>query len=159
MARVAPAEPVPDLTASILAAIGEDSIRGQRSGEQHVAADRIRPLRIALFVVAAIQLVTSIPALLGFDAGLPVHAARHIGSFEVALAVGFFSAAWRPRRAVGMLPIIAALVVCLLASSIIDVASGTSPFAPESQHAIDLFGLGLVWLLTQAAATRRVVTT
>ena len=49
----------------------------------------------------------AVPALIfGSDAGLPVHTARHLGSFDVALAVGFLFAAWRPSRIPGLLPVV-----------------------------------------------------
>lgn len=158
LTRVAPAEPVPDLTASILAAIGEDTLQARERKRDRitVSPEHVSALRVGLFVVAAIQLFTAIPALLGSDAGVPVHVARHIGSFELALAVGFFTAAWFPRRAAGMLPIIGALVACLFVSSIIDVVSGASSFGGESQHLVDLVGLSLVFLMTRTVDARRV---
>ena len=61
------------------------------------------------------QIAVAIPALVfGSDAGLPVHAARHIGSFDVALGVGFLYAAWKPSRIPGLLPVVVALVACLV---------------------------------------------
>ena len=75
--------------------------------------------------IALAQIAVAIPALVfGSDAGLPVHTARHIGSFDVALGVGFLYAAWKPSRIPGLLPVVAALVVCLVGSSLLDVAYG-----------------------------------
>src|SRR6476469_4613465 len=87
--RFAPAPAMPDLTPAILAAIGDD-----------VAAptdDTRLALRWILAILAVVQIGVAVPALLlGSDAGLPVHAARHLGSFDIAVAVGFLFAAWRP---------------------------------------------------------------
>jgi predicted anti-sigma-YlaC factor YlaD len=142
--RVTPAEPVPDLTSSILRAIGHDPVS--------VAVDeRTRFLRISLAVIAAIQLMMSIPALvLGDDAGLPTHVARHLGSFALALGVGLLVVAWKPERAAGVLPVVAALVLCLLGSSLIDIVSGGAAPGAEVGHAPELVGLVAVWLLARA---------
>jgi len=142
-ARVAPAEPVPDLTDSILRAIGDEPVSVPTD-------DRTRFLRITLAVVALIQLTMAVPALvLGDDAGLPEHVARHLGSFALALGVGLLVVAWKPERAVGLLPVVAALVVCLLASSLIDIVSGRAAPGAEVSHAPELVGLVAVWLLAR----------
>jgi predicted anti-sigma-YlaC factor YlaD len=144
--RVHAAEPVPDLTRSILERIGAEPTR------RHAAADAVRGLQVALFVVAVVQLAVSVPALLGSDPGLSVHAARHVGSFDVALAVAFFYVAFRPKRASGMLPFVAALVICLAVSSAVDINAGRSTIGAEAQHMTDLVALGLLWLLARATA-------
>ena len=98
--RLAPAPAIPDLTPGILAAIGAD--------------DAPTPTRVrhattrcagSSSAIAVVQIAVAIPALLfGSDAGLPVHTARHLGSFDVALGVGFLFAAWKPSRIPGLLP-------------------------------------------------------
>ena len=110
--RLRAAEPVPaDLTAGVLAAIGDDRRRlAGRQPAPRARGDRRHPDPVAM------------PALLfGDDAGLPAHTARHLGSFAVALGIGFLVAAWQPRRVGGLLSLTAALVACLLVSSAIDV--------------------------------------
>jgi predicted anti-sigma-YlaC factor YlaD len=145
--RLAPAPAIPDLTAGILAAIGDetrtDTVATAHSETQHA-------LRGILLAIAITQIAIAIPALLfGSDAGLPVHAARHIGSFDVALGVGFLFAAWRPSRIPGLLPVVVALVVCLVGSSLLDVASGNTAALGEAQHVLDFVGLAVVWLLSR----------
>jgi predicted anti-sigma-YlaC factor YlaD len=143
--RVAPAPAIPDLTPGILAAIGNESRASEDSETQHA-------LRGILLAIAVTQIAIAIPALLfGSDAGLPVHAARHIGSFDVALGVGFLYAAWRPSRIPGLLPVVVALVVCLVGSSLLDVASGNTAALGEAQHVLDFGGLAVVWLLSRPA--------
>jgi len=101
------------------------------------------------------QIAVAIPALiLGNDAGLPVHAARHTGSFDVALGIGFLYAAWKPSRIPGLLPVVAALVVCLVGSSLLDVADGSTKALGEVQHVLDFVGLAVVWLLSRPTARR-----
>jgi predicted anti-sigma-YlaC factor YlaD len=141
--RLAPAPAIPDLTPGILAAIGNETRATEDSETQHA-------LRWILLAVAVTQIAIAIPALLfGSDAGLPVHAARHIGSFDVALGVGFLFAAWRPSRIPGLLPVVVALVVCLVGSSLLDVASGNTAALGEAQHVLDFVGLAVVWLLSR----------
>ena len=105
--------------------------------------------------IAVAQIAVAIPALvLGSDAGLPVHTARHIGSFDVALGVGFLYAAWKPSRIPGLLPVVAALVACLVGSSFLDVAAGSTRALGEAQHVLDFVGLAVVWLLSRPAPRR-----
>jgi predicted anti-sigma-YlaC factor YlaD len=143
--RLAPAPEIPDLTPGILAAIGTETLAQEDSETQHA-------LRWILLAVAVTQIAVAIPALLfGSDAGLPVHTARHIGSFDVALGVGFFYAAWKPSRIPGLLPVVVALVACLVGSSLLDVAAGNTAALGEAQHALDFVGLAVVWLLSRPA--------
>jgi predicted anti-sigma-YlaC factor YlaD len=145
-ARVAPATPVPDLTESILRSIGDVPAVVERD-------DRTDFLRLALAIVAVIQLTMSIPALvLGDDAGLPTHVARHLGSFALALGVGLLFVAWKPDRAAGLLPVVAAVVVCLVGSSVLDIAQGRAAPGGEVSHATELVGLVAVWLLARTHA-------
>jgi predicted anti-sigma-YlaC factor YlaD len=138
--RLAPAPAIPDLTPGILAAIGtEDGV-----------GDTQRALRWILAALALVQIAVAVPALiLGNDANLPVHTARHLGSFDVAVAVGFLFAAWRPSRIPGLLPVVTALVVCLVGSSMLDVVSGNTAALSEAHHVTDFAGLVVVWLLSR----------
>ena len=137
--RLARAPSVPDLTAPILASIGADS-------RPHATHER--SLRVTLAIVAGVMIVAALPALvLGDDAGLPVHAARHVGSFDLALAVGFLFAAWRPSRIPGLLPVVTALVACLVGTSVLDVLDGRTGALTEVQHAVEVVGLAAAWLL------------
>lgn len=146
--RVAPAPEVPDLTARVLHAVGADPTTGHRR-----AASPVGALRVGLAIVALVQIGLAVPALLlGEDAGLPVHTARHLGSFAVALGVGFLYAAWRPSRVAGLFPVAAALVACLLATSLVDVAGGRAATGSELAHVTELVGLAAVWLLSRSEA-------
>jgi predicted anti-sigma-YlaC factor YlaD len=143
-ARVAPAPPVPDLTPRVLAAIDAERAPGPTHGDAW---------RAALAVVALIQIVLAAPALLlGDDAGLPIHSARHLGSFAVALGVGFLVVAWKPSRVAGVFPLAAALVACLVLTSSIDVAGGDARALSELTHSTELLGLALCWLVARTAA-------
>jgi len=146
--RLTPAPPIPDLTPDILTAIGAETLDADHSDTHHA-------LRWILLAIAIAQIAVAIPALVfGSDAGLPVHAARHIGSFDVALGVGFLYAAWKPSRIPGLLPVVAALVVCLVGSSLLDVAAGNTAAWGEVQHVLDFVGLAVVWLLSRPEPRR-----
>ena len=150
--RLAPAPAIPDLTPSILTAIGVES---SGSDAADAEPDTNVALRWILLAIAVAQIAVAIPALVfGNDASLPVHTARHIGSFDVALGVGFLYAAWKPSRIPGLLPVVAALVVCLVGSSLLDVASGSTRALGEVQHVLDFVGLVVVWLLSRPVPRR-----
>lgn len=136
--RVRPAEPVPDLTNAILAAL-PPSARPQPVREW---------ARYALFAVAATQLLLALPAvLLGEDPGASIHVARELGSFDVALGIGLLWAAWQPRRALGLLPMVVALAGAMLVTAVLDVTRGEAPALGEAHHLLDLAGLVLLWAL------------
>lgn len=135
--RLAPADPVPDLTAAIMHAVPANS-------SQREAA------RWSLAVVAVAQLVLALPALLwgsGIDA--PVHPTRELGSWSAALAVGLLVAAWQPARARGMLPMAAVLVTVLTAGATVDVVAGRTGGPGESVHLLEVAGVALLWLLAR----------
>jgi predicted anti-sigma-YlaC factor YlaD len=149
--RLEPAPAIPDLAPTVLAAIGEDTLArrpaGTRRAGEEPGHELVQVLRWVLVALAIVQIVVAIPALLGNDAGLPVHTARHLGSFDLALGIGFLYAAWRPQRIGGMLPIVAALVVCLAVSSLLDVAAGNTAALGETHHLADFGGLLVMWLI------------
>jgi predicted anti-sigma-YlaC factor YlaD len=146
--RLEPAPAIPDLAPTVLAAIGEDTRAGSRGASRGAPHhDLVQLLRWVLVALAIVQIAVAIPALLGSDAGLPVHTARHLGSFDLALGIGFLYAAWNPRRIAGMLPIVAVLVGCLAIASLLDVASGNTAALGESHHLTDFGGLLVMWLI------------
>lgn len=146
--RLAPAPAIPDLAPDILTAIGVEST-ADAEPDTHLA------LRWILFAIAVAQIAIAIPALVfGSDASLPVHAARHIGSFDVAIGVGFLYAAWKPSRITGLMPVVVALVACLVGSSALDVAAGNTQALGEVQHVLDFVGLAVMWLLTRPVPRR-----
>lgn len=146
--RLAPAEVVPDLSAAILAAADGPAVEPR-------TAEVRRTLRVTLAVVGLVQIVLALPALLGSDSGLPIHDSRHMGSFDVALAVGFLYAAWRPTRALaGVLPVAAALVTCLVGTALLDVVAQRTDALGELPHVSELVGLMALWLLAPQAGRR-----
>lgn len=143
--RARPA-PVPDLTAPILAAVraGEASARGA-SREQ--AARRLRIMRLALGLTAAMQLAMAVPMLLGL--GEIAHTTREAASFDIALAVGFALAAWRPAWARAFLPVAVVLAGCLTVTSAFDILDGQALFVHEVAHVAALAQAALLWGLSR----------
>jgi xanthine/uracil permease len=45
--------------------------------------------------------------------------------------------------------VVVALVVCLVGSSLLDVAAGNTAALGEAQHLTDFVGLAVVWLLSR----------
>lgn len=136
--RIATAEEVPDLTASILAAVDTPDAARVR--------ERFRQLRALLALAGVAQLLLAVPSLVwaGAVAG---HVTREAGIFEVALAVGFLVVAWRPARASGLLPVAAVVALLATVTSLADVAMGTTSVVQESAHLLQVIGTGLLWML------------
>jgi predicted anti-sigma-YlaC factor YlaD len=132
--RLTPAEPVPDLTAAILAA--------------HAPNPRREAARWSLVVVATAQLLLALPSLLVSN-GNAVHTTRELGSWSAALAVGLLVAAWQPARARGMLPLGLVLAGVLALGALVDIAAGTTAGAGESIHLLEIAGIALLWLLAR----------
>ena len=141
--RVPANETAPDLAPAIMAAINTERVSKSRRFDP-------QPLRAGLIALAVVQMFLALPVLLfGRDADAPVHIARELGSFDFALAVGFFFVGWRPARAFGMLPLVAALVGCLAVATTVDLVRGTATLLDESAHLLHLMGLAGVWRLSR----------
>jgi predicted anti-sigma-YlaC factor YlaD len=125
--------------------------------ERHGRDAGTTALRVGLVGVAVAQLALAVsPLLFAHDEGAPVHIAHEVGAWDVALAVGFLFAAWRPLRAVGLLPFVAALTVGLLGTAVVDVLHGRAVAIVETTHLLELVGALLLWLLTLTPRRRHV---
>lgn len=133
--RVRSAETMPDLAAQVLSRVSPPR---PGAGEW---------IRYALAVVAATDLLMSLPGLLIGEGAASVHDARHLGSFGVAMAVGMLYVARRPTQAWGILPIVAALAVTMCVTAGIDLALGRVGTLDEAHHLLGASGLVLVWML------------
>ena len=144
--RIAAAASVPDLTEPVLAAIGEPVAPATAARQ---ADDRTQLLRWCLALIALVQLGMALPALVLGESGTPLHVARHLGSFTVALGAGLLYVAWRPRVATTLLPVVAVLVACLVGTSMVDVALGHAAASGEVGHLPEVAGLVAVWCLAR----------
>jgi predicted anti-sigma-YlaC factor YlaD len=105
----------------------------------------LRPALAWCAIVIAGQSVR--PLVLGEIAGTPTHIARHVGASGLALAIGLLYAAWRPHRAFGLLPFVAALAGTTLLSAILDTVTGSRSAMAEMFHVSELAGLVLLWMV------------
>jgi hypothetical protein len=102
-----------------------------------------------LAVVAVAQLALALPALLlGQDHSAPVHVAHEMDSLDVAVAVGFFVAARRPSRAIGMLGLVGVAAAMLVLTAGIDLGIGRTDLLDEAPHLAVVVG----WVLLRRLA-------
>lgn len=152
MVRLQPLE-VPDLTASVLARVHADGVR--RDAEHLVRNARgLAVAQVALLAVAAGQCASGLAAVIdaGMSAVASVHSARELGSFNLAVAVGFAWVAWRPARARTQLPLISAIVGILTASTVFDLVVGHVAARGEIGHILLLAGLVLTAVIARHGA-------
>ncbi|MEA3075975.1 MAG: hypothetical protein QOF60_883 [Actinomycetota bacterium] len=134
--RLSAAPEMADLSGPVLAAF--------RAGP-----DPRTPWRTMLGGVAAVQLVIAIAGMVGGGNLAGLHVAHELAAWELALALGFAVAAWRPERAAGMLPLVAVVALCLLLTSSVDIAEGRAAPSGETAHLLELLGFALLWTLSR----------
>src|SRR5215218_7373316 len=122
-ARLAPAPPVPDLTAAVLAALPREL-----PGAAAAARSRLvgAALRLALLAVALGQAGLAWPALASGAASMsaPVHMAHEAGAWNLGVAVAFLAVAVTPRLAVGALPFLGTFAALLVSVTLADLLAG-----------------------------------
>lgn len=162
LVRVRSAEPVPDLTAQVLAAVhADDTMAARRAAraqagtatrEPHQVHAERQIVRVAVAVAAVVQTLLALPAIwegfVGGGAG-GLHVSREMASFDVAVAVGFLLVALRPERARTYLPVALVLAACLALTTLVDVANGRTDPAHEAGHLIAVLQAGLLWTLAR----------
>lgn len=144
--RVSSVELIPDLTPSILVAIGREPAAPMRRA--------IPPLRIALGILGLVKLLLTGTALLFNE--LDLHVTRERSSFELALAVGFLCAAWRPARAYGMLPPVSTVTALLLLIPLLDGSIAYDSILTEPTHVSQMIGFVLIWGLARIVPQNQV---
>jgi predicted anti-sigma-YlaC factor YlaD len=106
-------------------------------------------IRGGLVTVALAQIAVTVPALIfGTDRDAPIHVAHEMGSFDMALAVGFLAAAWAPTRAQGMRTLVGAAALLLVVTATIDLIAGRTSLSDEAPHLLTVAG----WLLLRRLA-------
>jgi predicted anti-sigma-YlaC factor YlaD len=145
LVRVRAAETIPDLVAPILSAARPPRRDAVRDGA-----------RLMLAWVAVIELAFALPALIfGDSSGATSHVARHLGSFDVAIAAGLLYAAVRPQRAVALIPVALVLTGCVVATATFDLTDGSTSSGLEAHHLVDLVGFVLLWVVAGRPLPRR----
>lgn len=130
--RLAPAPAVPDLSDAIVAAVDLDG-----------DLQRGRQRRGVVALTGAVLVALSLPGLLGVTA---MHAQREVAMLELAIGLAVVLLAWRPRRvAAGLFPVVATMSVLVVATAVVDVATGlTTPLA-ELAHLPIVVAAVLCW--------------
>jgi predicted anti-sigma-YlaC factor YlaD len=143
----------PDLTDAIMRAVAADpQVVAQRTRLRAAAEahSRRQILRVAVAAAAVVQLALALPTLFGAFTGTPgtgLHATREMASFDVALAVGFLIAAYRPQRALAYVPVALVLAGCLAGTSLVDIVRGVTGVGHEVGHLVAMAQAGLLWAL------------
>ncbi|MFI5955128.1 zf-HC2 domain-containing protein [Cryptosporangium sp. NPDC051539] len=142
---------VPDLTATVLAAVAAD--RAPRTKAPSMVHAGV--LRWALGFSAIAQLLLALPALIAEPGSSgAVHTGREMASFDVAVAIGFLFVAGRPAWARALVPVAVALAGCLLVTSSIDIVDGAAQFGHELNHLLAGVQALLLWLLARTDRTQ-----
>lgn len=136
-ARLTAAAPVAGPPRALLATLAE----ANRARRRRLSATLAR---VGLVLLALAQIALTAPMLLaGSYRDAPIHVAHEMGSLDLALAVGFLVAAWRPIRAHGMRALVGAAALMLVLTATIDlIAHRTTPM-DEAPHLLTIAG----WLL------------
>jgi predicted anti-sigma-YlaC factor YlaD len=137
--RVRSAEEVPDLSGAILAADPPAGLRPVRARSR---------ARIALAAVAGAHLALALPRLLA-RSGNDIHLLRHLGGWDLALAVGLLVAAAQPWRARGLLPTASTLGAVMLLSAAADLRGGGSSGMDIGPHVLEICGVAALWALAR----------
>jgi predicted anti-sigma-YlaC factor YlaD len=142
-ARLAPAPPVPDLTAAVLAALPRRLPGGAAAARSRLATS---VLRVALLAVGAAQALLAWPALVSGTAAMsaPVHMAHETGAWNLAAGAAFVAVALAPRLAAGALPFLGTFVVLLTLVTARDLAAGHVHADRAVAHLLLLAGVALV---------------
>lgn len=126
--RVRPADEVPDLTDSILAATAVDRRRPR--------GIRTLVLRWVLVVIAALEIALASPDLLG-----RWHAGSELGTWSIAVGVGFLSVALKPARAAALVPMLGMAGLLTAFVTIRHLADGAARISEEWPHGLVLAGV------------------
>lgn len=142
--RLAEAPPVPELSQRILTALERDGLDGRTTSRRRRGA----LARAAVALVGVFQIAVSVPLLLALaDPG--THLLRHLGALELGLGIGLVFAALQPRRAAGLLPILAVVAVTSLVAAVPDVIAGGVTVIAEVEHVAELVALAGIWWLVR----------
>lgn len=135
--------PVPDLSERIAA---QTALPVRR-----VLRRRFR-VRVGLLLAGLAQLGIGLPALSGDSIGMAMsmHGAHEAAAWNLAIGAAFVAAAAVPRRAAGLIPLLATFLVVLGALSVRDFAAGSVGADRLATHLAALVGLVLLIALDRA---------
>jgi predicted anti-sigma-YlaC factor YlaD len=153
-ARLAPAPSVPDLTASVLAALPRELPGMAAAARSRVVGTAVRLLLLAVGVAQAglawPVLATGVGAM-----SAPVHMARESGAWNLAVGAAFLAVAAAPRLAAGALPFLGTFAVLLVPVTLADLGAGHVHVERAVGHLLVLAGVALVATIAWRGRRRR----
>jgi predicted anti-sigma-YlaC factor YlaD len=153
-ARLGAAPAVPDLTATVLAALPRELPGTAAAARARVTA---AALRLALLALGVAQAGFAWPALASGVAAMsaPVHMAHETGAWSLGLAAAFLAVAAAPRLAAGTLPFLGTFTALLIPVTLRDLAAGHVHADRAAVHLLLLVGLTLVVSVAWRGRRRR----
>ena len=143
--RVGAADQVPDLTTTITARLSAAATSPSKAAR---SARRLRDLRALVALAGLAQLVVAAPLLLGL-LGPDLHLGRDLGAAQMAIGVGLVFAAAQPRRAPGLLPVVAVVAAVTVVAATFDVVTGAASLVAELTHLTEVVGVAALWALSR----------
>jgi len=153
-ARLAAAPAVPDLTATVLAALPRE-LPGVAAAARSRVVDAA--LRLALLAVGVAQAGLAWPELEFGRAAMsaPVHMAHETGAWSLGVAAAFLAVAAAPRLAPGALPFLGTFTAFLVPVTLVDLSAGHVHADRAAVHLLLLAGLALVATVAWRGRRRR----
>ena len=153
-ARLAPAPAVPDLTATVLAALPRELPGTAAAARARLAT---AALRLAPLAVGVAQAAFAWPSLLAGTGAMsaPVHMAHESGAWNVGIAAAFLAVAASPRLAAGTLPLLGTSAALLAVLTVADLRAGHVPADRAGTHLVLLAGVALVGTVAWRGRRRR----
>jgi predicted anti-sigma-YlaC factor YlaD len=133
--RLAAAAEVPDLSADIVRATA-DAVAGRARRR----TERRQQLQVVLGLAAVVQVGLAVVALVTTT----THGVRDLAAVELALGLSFGVAAWRPRHAAGMVPLVALVAAASVVVGAAEVVTGASRLVAELAHLLPLVTLPVI---------------
>jgi predicted anti-sigma-YlaC factor YlaD len=142
-ARLAPAPPVPDLTATVLAALPRELPGAGAAARARLVGTA---LRLALLAIGVAQAGVAWPAITSGTAAMsaPVHMAHETGAWNLGVAAAFLAVAAAPRLAAGALPFLGTFAALLVPVTLADLGSGHVHADRAVTHLLLIAGVALV---------------
>jgi predicted anti-sigma-YlaC factor YlaD len=156
-ARLTPVQSVPDLTATVLAALPQE-LPGAAAAAR--AALVQTGMRLALLAVAVAQAGLAWPVLVSGPGAMsaPVHVAHETGAWNLAVAAAFLAVAAAPRLAAGALPFLGTFAALLVPVTLADLGAGHVHADRAVAHALLVLGVVLVAVVAWRSHRRSAVT-
>lgn len=153
-ARLGSAPVVPDLTATVLAALPRELPGVAAAARSRLVDTAIRLVLVALGVaqagVAWPALSTGVGAM-----SAPVHMAHESGAWNLGVAAAFLAVAAAPRLAAGALPFLGTFAALLLPVTVADLGAGRVHLDRAVVHLLLLAGVLLVVTVAWRGRRRR----